>query len=271
MDLHRILLFVFSSLVSLLGHFRTIAQELVHFKDLVLHYIWLFLHQFLPRRRFILERLPKHVAFSIADFYDDGLGPCVILSDLARLICWCGRYNVEKVSIYDWMGIVADPKTTKKLADLVWTNAKDPDYGLDDFRLSVNGVQYDDQKSDRLLSNGSIRTLDLVTLDWKSGRRAVVQASRSFGLEIKSGRRSLAGSKLGSALNDYLSAEHGVSAPDLLIEFGGSNVGDSTCGYPPLALRVVEIVRIPKHRGIHEITFLECLEKYSQRERRHGK
>jgi len=280
MDLHKILLYVLATLVALGVKLRLFFEQFLHFKDLFLHYVWLVLHKFLPKRRFVLEHLPKHVAFSIADYVRDENGASKInLSDLSRLIFWCGRYGVEKVSVYDWMGYVATLDSTRRLSDLVWTNITDQESGLDDLRLSINGHVYEKIDRDRNRENTSassvVRTLDLVILDWKAGRRAIVEAARTLANDIKSGSidrsKSLNGSDVRSTLQEYLTKRRGVSAPDLLFEIGGNRVGDSTCGYPPLALRVVEIVRIPKHVGIDELTFLECLEKYSQRDRRHGK
>jgi len=273
MDLHKVLLFILATIVSLGGQFSTLTEQFLHLKDLLLHYVWLILHKFLPKRRFVLDRLPRHVAFSVADYYSKNDESALSFPDLARLVLWCGRYGVEKVSIYDWRGIVANPINTKILSDLVWDDITDQETGLDGLQLSVNGVPY--SKAEGKSKNGtSTRTLELRTLDWKSGQRAIIQASRNVGTDVKAGKldaSSINVRDMGVALIEYLTSECGVSAPDLLIEFGGCDVGDSTCGFPPLALRIVEIVRVPRHRGVDELTFLECLEKYSQRDRRFGK
>lgn len=270
MDLHRLLLFVFASIVSLVDHVGALVEQFRRVKELVSHYVWLFLHKFLPKRRFVLERLPRHVAFSIADYRNEDGDPKVGVPDLARLVFWCAKYGVDKVSLYDWMGVIADHETKSLLIDSVRSSLIDCDDGIDGMRLVVNGVPY---KAQNCCGTGKAidsRTLQLTILDWKAGRRAIVEASRSFGVDVKSGHLEDM-SKLGHALNEYLASAYEITPPDLLIEFGGGDVGDSTCGYPPLALRVVEIVKIPSHRGVDELTFLDSLEKYSQRERRFGK
>lgn len=255
MDSYKLLLDVVSFLFSLWVGLKSSIFQMWRLKDLLLHYVWLWLYALIPRKRIILDKnfIPKHLAVLLTE--DD-----ICLTNLADLASFSVKYGVQKFTIYDPTGFVTSKNNNHLLSELIETKLR----GKCSF--AVNGCLY--SKSAPITTtttstdcNKKRPVFDIFIVDYLSGRRSLVDTARQLAVEKSS-------EKIDAKTIERILNSKNLYEVDFVIKFGPVN---SVLAFPPMSLPVTEFVFMSTLKNFDEISFVECLERYSSRDRRHGK
>jgi len=204
-----------------------------------------------------LIKTPNHIALAF-------LESSISIDDIAKLVIWGISSGSTCISLYDYHGFLKLHQI--ELQNRLTRLNKNLPQNLFKIKWYCNNRQIE-----KLNGNGSAlnytKIINICLLSKDDGKPDIVQAAQCLARKVADGTLIVENVNE-TVLASALSANRGLSDPELLLRFG---MARSNVGFPPWQIRLTEIHDIDTHHGIILEDYFQKLKKYSDCEQRFGR